>query len=71
MSTGFMGSFSHSGSMFTRNERDRLTGETDEEYKKRLRGISNRAHRTTHRTVAQDKRDAKKARNRRRSKGRA
>ncbi len=51
-----------------RNERDRLPGETDEEYTKRLRGINSRAHRTTHRTVAQDKRDAVKARNRKRNK---
>lgn len=51
-----------------RNERNRLPFETDDEYTKRLRGISNRAHRTTHRTVAQDKRDARKVRNRKRAK---
>lgn len=53
---------------YFRNERDRLSGETDDEYEKRLRGINTRAHRTTHRTVAQDKRDATKARNRKRNK---
>ena len=50
------------------NPRIRLPFETDEQYEKRMRGINNSYHMTSHRTVAQDKRDARKARNRVRSK---
>ena len=45
------------------NQRERLPGETDDQYIKRMRQITNRARRTTHRTVAQGKREAIKKRN--------
>lgn len=52
----------------TRNLRDRLTFETDEQYAKRMRGLNNSYHSHKHRTVAMDKRDARKARNQQRHK---
>ncbi len=53
-----------------RNIRERLPGETDEQYAKRLRGIDSRTKIPgRRRTVAQDKRDARKARNRKRHTG--
>ncbi len=50
------------------NQRDRLPGETDEQYEKRLRGINNSYRAGKPRTVAQDKREVIKAKNRHRSK---
>lgn len=52
-----------------RNIRDRLPGESDEQYEKRLRRFGSTSYKNfPPRTVAQDKRDALKARNRKRAK---
>mgnify|MGYP001571948457 CR=1 FL=1 len=45
------------------NQRDRLPTETNEQYEKRLRGIDGGYRSGKPRTVAQDKRDARKRRN--------
>ncbi len=72
MMRGLLSAFSSSRNVrgSSRNVRDRLPFETDEEYTKRLRGIMNGYRKRVHSTVARDKRLARKRRNQLRAKGR-